>query len=1018
MIQSMSPGRSSTGLHKPATPEPLRTLVVEDSENDYLLLMAILRRGGFAPEARRVENELGLREALEECVWDIVLADYRLPDFNAPAALAIVNHYSPDTPFIVVSGLMQEDLAAVSILSGAKDALHKEKLVRLPAVIRRELKASRHRAERRAAHAEVEQSREALKDSEARFLLLTQHLPECFWLYDVATQHVVYVNQAYATITGRPVEALYHNPRDLIEAMYEGDVERLAGAMERARFGGIDDEYRIKRAGGEVRWVHLRTFPVRDAQGVVRSVGGIMSDITEMVSQQHELQRMAHFDALTGLPNRILFKERLSASLSMTRRNGWQLGLLFVDLDRFKVINDTLGHSVGDELLRLAAKRLRMVVRESDTVSRMGGDEFAIILPDLPSADDAASVARKLVDALEQPFWLAGQDLFVSASIGITLFPDDSEDVDALIRNADAAMYRAKEAGRNTYEFYRAEMNQRAREMLSLELDLRQALTRREFELHYQPKVSLVSGAMVGVEALIRWRSPQRGLVSPVDFIPLLEETGLIVPVGAWVLQEACRQMVLWHAAGYAQLTVAVNLSGRQVSDNTLVATVREALANTGLPAQALELELTESMLMRDAPAVESLLEELRGMGLALSVDDFGTGYSSLAYLKRFPLDTLKVDRSFVRDITADPDDASITRAVIQMAHELSLKVVAEGVETAAQLQLLAACGCDQIQGFYFSRPLPAPALGELLLEQKVLDASLLNHCSDRVRVVLFGARDEGLDALRSRFETDAYQVHQVETAEQLRLWLLEHGCDVLVGKPSHAVHEDMAAMFAVSGIDPRRCLILLAGVEVWPVFQAPDAPAFSFDAVLPWPAKPDRVVAAITRLVDNRRLRDENVRLSNDLRRRESEVSVDRAANLQKNSDNATLLASSTAQTGYSGVGVSGWLNNALRDTGVALIGVDIEGWIVSANETSEQIFPAGPAIVGQRALDVLPDVLTRAEHSSGLYLPMSNRDILLGNGWWRANVLPLDAVEASATQGWLLMLTPHVVPLNESAE
>ncbi|HET6721084.1 MAG TPA: diguanylate cyclase, partial [Rhodocyclaceae bacterium] len=507
MIEADFTGREDgDAMASGESPQPLRVLVVEDSENDFLLLISLLRRGGFVPEARRVDSEREFREALEETDWEIVIADYRLPEFSAPSALAIVKHYCPETPFIIVSSLMQEDLAAVSILSGAHDVLHKEKLVRLPAVIRRELKAARLRAAQHVAVATAEASRDALQDSEARFLLLTQHLPECFWLYDVAERKTVYVNEAYTKITGRPTAGFLQDPRDIVEAMHESDERRLAAALERTRFGGIDDDFRIKAWDGRLRWVHLRTFAVRDTQGVIRSVGGIMSDITDMVSQQHELQRMAHFDTLTGLPNRILFKERLSASLSMSRRNGWLLGLLLVDLDRFKVINDTLGHAVGDELLRLAAKRLHLVVRESDTVCRMGGDEFAIILPDLPSADDAACVSRKLIDAMAQPFLLAGQDLFVSASIGITLFPDDTDNVDVLISNADAAMYRAKGAGRNTYEFYRAEMNQRAHELLSLEIDLRQALARREYELHYQPKVSLQTGAMLGVEALIRWK--------------------------------------------------------------------------------------------------------------------------------------------------------------------------------------------------------------------------------------------------------------------------------------------------------------------------------------------------------------------------------------------------------------------------------------------------------------------------------------------------------------------------------
>ena len=994
MIDRDSGAAAGSAASSTDTREALRVLVVEDSENDFLLLLSILRRGGFVPEARRVETASELREALEECCWDIVIADYRLPEFNAPAALAIVTHYGPETPFIVVSGLMQEDLAAVSILSGANDALHKEKLARLPAVIRRELKSARLLAARRDAVVAAEASRDALKDSEARFLLLTQHLPECFWLYDVAARRIVYVNEAYTKITGRGVESFLRDPRDIVDAMHDGDMQRLAAAMERARFGGIDDDFRVKAWDGKLRWVHLRTFAVRDDNNVVRSVGGIMSDITDMVTQQHELQRMAHFDVLTGLPNRLLFKERLSASLSMTKRNGWLLGLLFVDLDRFKVINDTLGHAVGDDLLRLVAKRLHMVVRESDTVSRMGGDEFAIILPDLPSAEDAASVSRKLIDALAQPFRLAGQDLFVSASIGITLFPDDTDDVDVLISNADAAMYRAKEAGRNTYEFYRAEMNQRARELLTLETDLRQALARREFELHYQPKVSLTTGAMLGVEALLRWRSPQRGLVAPMDFIPLLEETGLIVAVGAWVLQEACRQTAAWHAAGYPHLTVAVNLSGRQVSDPGLVATVREALANTGLPAHSLELELTESMLMHDAPAVESLLDELRRMGVALSVDDFGTGYSSLAYLKRFPLDTLKVDRSFVRDITADPDDASITRAVIQMSHELSLKVVAEGVETAAQLQLLAACGCDQIQGYYFSRPLPSPALDALLVEQRVIDDSLLRRRADRIRVLLLGPADQALGPLAEQLKKGGSLVERCETVEAAREWLLDHGCDVVVGKLTRSIGVDEIASFGGDACgDPRRAVIVLADAQAWHAVQG--AQEMTVDAVAPWPAAAESVAATIARAIEYRRLRDELQRLSQDNR--------ELGSRLQKKLDDAaappTLNLAPAA-----GAGLGGWLANALRHTEVALLGIDVDGWVVFANEVSESLFASGPALIGSRAASVVPELL---EGRAGApRLPAVERELALAGRRWQVSVLPLGE---GTGQGWLVVLTPQ---------
>jgi diguanylate cyclase (GGDEF)-like protein/PAS domain S-box-containing protein len=929
---------------KSPTAVSVRVLIVEDSENDYLLVLSALRRSGFAPEGLRVDAEAALLRALETRDWDLVIADFHLPNFDAGAALKLVRHYNPEIPFIIVSGALHEDLAALTMAAGANDALAKENLTRLPAVVERELRAANERRAQRAMVASAQQVNEDLKNSQARFLQLTQHLPECFWLYDVGSRQIVYVNEAYNRITGRTVAGFFIDSGDLVRALHPLDAVRLTEAQERQRFGGIDDEYRVIRPDGELRWIHLRTFPVRDDRQIVRSVGGIISDITDAVSQQHQLQRLAHFDALTGLPNRILFKERLSASLALARRNNWLLAVLFIDLDRFKIINDTLGHGAGDDLLRQVAIRMRTVVRESDTVSRLGGDEFAIVLPDLPSADDAAGVARKLVEVVASPYAIQGQDIYVSASIGITLFPDDSDEVDALIRNADAAMYRAKDSGRNNYQFYRAEMNLRARELLALEVDLRQALVKREFELHYQPKVSLETGSMVGVEALIRWRSPDRGLVSPADFIPLLEETGIIVAVGEWVLREACRQMQCWHRAGHTELSVAVNLSARQLEGQGLVDTVRQALQESGLPAAALELELTESMLMQDAPAVETLLAQLKAMGLALSIDDFGTGYSSLAYLKRFPIDTLKVDRSFVRDITVDPDDASITRAVIQMAHELSLTVVAEGVETAAQLQLLAANACDQIQGFFFSRPLPPAALEDLLHSSKRL-APEHRRLGDRsCQVLLLGpATDPLAEMLRG---DPAYAVRQVDSAEQARLWLVDHPCDVLIALDMTG-DADARQLFIESACAPQRSLVLLCRENEWPLV-ARSWSGIHLDQRLPWPAAPAVVAQALQAAVDARRQQAEAARQAGEYRsllqtsvRQEEELRQLR----RTHATSSSVHACATAQ-------------NLLHRFSVGIIGVDVDGLIVLINEqASGMLAGLRPApTVGLEASDVLP--------------------------------------------------------------
>jgi len=459
---------------------------------------------------------------------------------------------------------------------------------------------------------------------------------------------------------------------------------------------------------------------------LLSELAGDVAFAIDHIEKQERLNYLAYYDVLTGLPNRALLYDRLEQGTRAARRNEWRLAVLFVDLDNFKEVNDTLGHSIGDKLLSEVSRRLAACLRDTDTVGRLGGDEFGIILPEIGASEDAAMVARKVIDSCGKPYSIDGNELFVSASVGITLFPEDAVDSEALIRNADTAMYRAKDLGRNTYQFYTVQMNRNTQDRMRLVVDLRYALEKGEFLLHYQPKVSCASGAVTGFEALLRWQHPERGLVGPDAFIPALEETGLIVEVGAWVLAAACVQAKRWHDAGLGTPSVAVNISGRQIHVGDLCATVAKALAASGLDPAQLELELTESQLMKDAEGIIGLLRRLKAMGVSLSVDDFGTGYSSLAYLKRFPIDSLKVDRAFVRDIIADPNDVSITRAIITLAHSLKLKVVAEGVETEGQLGLLIANHCDEVQGYYFSRPLPAEQATALLASGRSLDRTML----------------------------------------------------------------------------------------------------------------------------------------------------------------------------------------------------------------------------------------------------------------------------------------------------
>jgi diguanylate cyclase (GGDEF)-like protein len=397
------------------------------------------------------------------------------------------------------------------------------------------------------------------------------------------------------------------------------------------------------------------------------------------------------------------------------------VAVLLLDLDRFKVINDSLGHAFGDKLLGAVAQRLRQIVREADTVARLGGDEFVILLAEVAEVDDAGLVAAKILRLLAEPHRLDEREITLTASLGVSLFPRDSDDGATLIRNADMAMYRAKRDGRSAFAFYSPEMNRRIRETLDLEGALRQALERDEFRLHYQPKVDLPSGRVIGCEALVRWHHPQRGMVSPADFIPLAEETGLIVPLGTWVLKEACRQARAWQDAGLPALNIAVNLSARQFRKGDLPQLVEEFLRETGLNPSLLELELTESMVMDDPAGAERTMRTLKELGVRLSLDDFGTGYSSLNYLRRFPVDSLKIDRSFIRDVATDPSGASVVTSVIDIAHNLGLTAVAEGVETREQLVFLLGCGCDMLQGFLFSKPLPAEEFADLLREGRRL---------------------------------------------------------------------------------------------------------------------------------------------------------------------------------------------------------------------------------------------------------------------------------------------------------
>jgi diguanylate cyclase (GGDEF)-like protein/PAS domain S-box-containing protein len=546
----------------------------------------------------------------------------------------------------------------------------------------------------------------ALRRSENQLRAIIDAEPECVKIVK-ADGTLVQMNAAGLAMieASRPEQVIGKSIFGLLMPEYREPYRAFVDNVLRGNKGIM--EFEITGLKGAHRWLESHAVLLPGEQGSSPLVLSVTRDITERKHTESRLRQLAHFDSLTDLPNRVQFIERLEQAMADANRHERLVGVVFLDLDRFKYINDSLGHEKGDGLLREVAMRLSGVVRRGDTVARLSGDEFALVLADMGHVDDAIHVAQKILDVFHQPFRVAGHDLFVTASLGITLYPFDDRGAHELLRNADVAMYRAKESGKNNYQFYVAEMTAKVSERLTLENDLRSALERGEFSLNYQPIADCRSGRIIGMEALLRWKHPERGMISPTLFIPLAEETGYIISIGEWVLRTACEQCRRWQKMGYPSLYVAVNLSSRQFHQKDLPASIYQILQDTGLNPASLGLELTEGLVMQQAVASVNTLRELKAMDIRISIDDFGTGYSSLSYLKRFPIDVLKIDQSFVRDIPQDEDDAAIASTIITMAHSLGLKVVAEGVETMDQLKFMRQHGCDAMQGYYLSKPLP-----------------------------------------------------------------------------------------------------------------------------------------------------------------------------------------------------------------------------------------------------------------------------------------------------------------------
>ena len=558
---------------------------------------------------------------------------------------------------------------------------------------------------------ERKQAEIRLQESEEKFRLITENVGDLVALLD-ATGRRIYNSPSYHKIFGSSPLA-----EDAFLDIHPEDRERVRQLFKETVATGIGrmDQFRFVQPDGSVRYIESQGNVIRDEAGKVTKIIVVSRDITERKLTEEHIRHLAQHDALTNLPNRVLLMDRIEQAIGRAQRLQQQVALFFIDLDRFKIINDSLGHQMGDQVLLAVASRLTAALRETDTVARLGGDEFVVLLSDATDSNSVAGVARKALDAIADPILVEEHELHVAGSLGISIYPQDGDDADTLMRRADTAMYHAKSSGGNNHQFFTAKMNAAVQQRLSMETGLRQALARQEFVLHFQPQIDLKTGVVVSVEALLRWQHPRQGLILPGEFIRVAEETGFIVPLGEWVLREACQQNRQWQLSGKPPVRIAVNLSARQFLQKNLAETINQALSETGLDGRYLELEITESELMQYGVDTLASLNAIHELGVSVSIDDFGTGYSSLSNLKQLAIDRLKIDKSFVRDIHTDPDDAAIVAAIIAMGHVLKLHVVAEGVESESQLNFLRLQDCDEAQGNFIARPSPAAVIGELL---------------------------------------------------------------------------------------------------------------------------------------------------------------------------------------------------------------------------------------------------------------------------------------------------------------
>ena len=683
-------------------------LLVEDNHGDARLLREMFNeQGSHQTELTHVACMGDAEQHLATSSVDIILLDLGLPDAQGLEAVRRARAAAPSIPLVVLTAMDDELLAIQALQEGAQDYLVKGQIETHGL-----LRALRYAIERKTAE-------DALFAEKERAQVTLHSIGDAVASTD-NSGNITFLNLVAEKMTGWTLREAVGRPmaevlRFIDATNHETAPNPMEAAVARNQTVHLPPHCVLIRRDGFETPIEDSVSPIHDRKGQASGAVIVFHDVSASQAMALQMTHSAHHDFLSGLPNRILLNDRVGQAIASASRHMKKLAVLFLDLDGFKHINDSLGHPTGDKLLQSIAKRLVECVRSSDTVSRQGGDEFVVLLLDVEEPEDAALAARKILQAVAEAHPIDRHDLCVTASIGVSVYPDDGLDAETLIKNADTAMYQAKENGRQSYQFFKPAMNVRAVERQSIEESLRRALERREFALHYQPKINLRSGEITGAEALIRWTHPVRGHISPARFIPVAEDCGLILPIGDWVLREACTQARTWMDAGLPLATIAVNISAMAFRQENFLESVFTTLKETRLGPACLVLELTESVLMKHADSAKSILETLRANGIRVALDDFGTGYSSLSYLTKLPIDALKIDQSFVRQITTTPSETTIVRAVIGMARNLKLQVIAEGVETQEELVFLQAQQCDEAQGYLFSRPLAAAQFEQLL---------------------------------------------------------------------------------------------------------------------------------------------------------------------------------------------------------------------------------------------------------------------------------------------------------------